>query len=642
MKKIMVFSIALLSIFFTAINLLAQEKAVTVIPRVVSYQGYVTDASKNPVSGNHSIVVKIYDDPSRGNVLHSENFSSSIDQGVFSVMIGKNVPLSPSLSFDKQYWLGVSVDGGAELSPRTAFTSVPYAIHSNEADALSTNATGAVRSINGNSGDFVFKGGPGTDIQTNGNTLTISLAPNSGYQTFGNGNVSGVIGTANQVLANGTSGSSQSGVVTLTTPQNIGTGSSPIFAGMTLTGKATAAATISSDPSTCLATKGYVDNAASSAWSINGNTGTNSNNYIGTSDATDVSFRTNATERMKLTSDGSLLLSGNSGSVPASDAGTRMMWIPSLGAFRAGRANGSEWNVGNVGLRSFGVGFGTLASGAQSVAMGYFTSAYGMGSTASGSGSAAYADGATAMGAAAQAVGFNSVALGDNTTAWGDDAIAFGGNTSASGFASMAMGYNTTTLSNYGTAMGKNLTVGLSSFGFNGSTTNTNVNISGTNNVAYFGDVDLVIGNDDNSARQLKFLGKNSTATPLSSAKYTSFKAGVQSANINYVLPTSQGAANSVLTNNGTGTLSWVAPTNSPYGSVMAGDEIDIPGNTNVVKIDDDEDNTVANLLVLPSGTNGQIMYIFNNDAEPTTGDAIIASGGTATFFYADGWHKTN
>ena len=48
--------------------------------------------------------------------------------------------------------------------------------------------------------------------------------------------VSSITGTANQVLANGTSGSAQTGAITLTTAQNIGTGNSPTFAGMTING----------------------------------------------------------------------------------------------------------------------------------------------------------------------------------------------------------------------------------------------------------------------------------------------------------------------------------------------------------------------------------------------------------------------
>lgn len=48
--------------------------------------------------------------------------------------------------------------------------------------------------------------------------------------------VASITGTTNQVLANGTSGSAQTGAVTLTLPQSIGPGSTPTFNGMTLAG----------------------------------------------------------------------------------------------------------------------------------------------------------------------------------------------------------------------------------------------------------------------------------------------------------------------------------------------------------------------------------------------------------------------
>lgn len=49
------------------------------------------------------------------------------------------------------------------------------------------------------------------------------------------GLVTGITGTANQILANATSGSAQTGSVTLTLPQSIATTSSPTFGGLTIT-----------------------------------------------------------------------------------------------------------------------------------------------------------------------------------------------------------------------------------------------------------------------------------------------------------------------------------------------------------------------------------------------------------------------
>lgn len=69
-------------------------------------------------------------------------------------------------------------------------------------------------------------GAAGTFMYTDG-------AGNLGFTT---GVATSITGTANQVLVNGTSGTPQTGAVTLTTPQNIATTSSPTFSNLKLTG----------------------------------------------------------------------------------------------------------------------------------------------------------------------------------------------------------------------------------------------------------------------------------------------------------------------------------------------------------------------------------------------------------------------
>ena len=71
---------------------------------------------------------------------------------------------------------------------------------------------------------------------TNGYLLTTDASGNLSWTNPTAIGVSGIVGTANQVLANNTSGSTQTGVVTLTLPQSINTGASPTFAGLTLSG----------------------------------------------------------------------------------------------------------------------------------------------------------------------------------------------------------------------------------------------------------------------------------------------------------------------------------------------------------------------------------------------------------------------
>ena len=84
----------------------------------------------------------------------------------------------------------------------------------------------------------------GADYWAPGDALTRTQAPVIGddltNKTYVDALVGGAVtslqGTANQVLVDGTSGTPETGALILTTPQDIGTGSSPTFAGLTMTG----------------------------------------------------------------------------------------------------------------------------------------------------------------------------------------------------------------------------------------------------------------------------------------------------------------------------------------------------------------------------------------------------------------------
>jgi len=65
------------------------------------------------------------------------------------------------------------------------------------------------------------------------------------------------------------------------------------------------------------------------------------------------------------------------GAIPAKGAGTRMMWYPTKGAFRAGQVSIAQWDAVNIGDFSTAMGRDTTASGAQATAMGNTTTASG-------------------------------------------------------------------------------------------------------------------------------------------------------------------------------------------------------------------------------------------------------------------------
>ncbi len=140
--------------------------------------------------------------------------------------------------------------------------------------------------------------------------------------------------------------------------------------------------------------------------------------------------------------DGGLLASGvfDTGALPASGAGTRLMWHPRKAAFRVGQVTGIQWDEGNIGVHSIAVGLDTVASDEGSVAFGRSTEASGPRSLAYGFLSKATAAHAFAGGFSADATAFGSVALGDGTTASGNGSVALGFQSTASGRTSLAVG----------------------------------------------------------------------------------------------------------------------------------------------------------------------------------------------------------
>ena len=98
------------------------------VPALLSYQGVLTDAGGMAVAdGRYKITFNIYDVEKFGSALWTEDDSVIVSKGIFSAILGGKTPLS-GLPFDQTYYLGISVEGGAELVPRTLVTASAYSM----------------------------------------------------------------------------------------------------------------------------------------------------------------------------------------------------------------------------------------------------------------------------------------------------------------------------------------------------------------------------------------------------------------------------------------------------------------------------------------------------------------------------------
>jgi hypothetical protein len=169
----------------------------------------------------------------------------------------------------------------------TAITNATNAANTAITDDASTSSSQYITWVGGTSGNQAQKitssrlsfvpntgvltatsfSGSGANLTGVVNQLTantgILLSGSTGNVSVSNVGVLSLSGTANQVLVNITSGSATTGAITLTLPQDIGTGSSPQFTNIAISsGTNSTLATVGSNP-TSMVNKQYVDNLAS-------------------------------------------------------------------------------------------------------------------------------------------------------------------------------------------------------------------------------------------------------------------------------------------------------------------------------------------------------------------------------------------
>ena len=105
------------------------------VPKLISYQGVLTDASGTVVpDGNYSLTFKLYDVATGGTHLWAEGQLVAVSKGIFSVILGSATPLN--LHFNKPYWLGVTVGADTELTPRMQLTSSGYSFRAANTDSI--------------------------------------------------------------------------------------------------------------------------------------------------------------------------------------------------------------------------------------------------------------------------------------------------------------------------------------------------------------------------------------------------------------------------------------------------------------------------------------------------------------------------
>ncbi len=138
-------------LIFGGSGLLANPDEIAGVPKLMSYQGYLTDAGGSSLDGSYALTFKIYDASSGGTKYWEETHNNvPVNGGYFAVMLGsQGVPLEPAVFAGEGRYLEVSVNGGSPL-PRQRIGAAPYALQAYQAQTAleATYATTATVALN--------------------------------------------------------------------------------------------------------------------------------------------------------------------------------------------------------------------------------------------------------------------------------------------------------------------------------------------------------------------------------------------------------------------------------------------------------------------------------------------------------------
>jgi len=96
------------------------------IPQLLSYQGKLTDSLGVPAADTtYSVVFKLYTVPTGGSAFWNETQTVTTRSGLFSTLLGSVTPIG-SIPDGGAVYLGMTVSGGSELTPRLRIVSAAY------------------------------------------------------------------------------------------------------------------------------------------------------------------------------------------------------------------------------------------------------------------------------------------------------------------------------------------------------------------------------------------------------------------------------------------------------------------------------------------------------------------------------------
>ncbi|MEO0026565.1 MAG: hypothetical protein ABIK54_07375, partial [candidate division WOR-3 bacterium] len=107
---------------------------VITIPRMLSYQGKLTDSLGNPVpDSSYQLTFRLYTQQSGGTAFWNETQTVQLKSGLFSVLLGSVNPI-PYVPDPGGLYLSLQIGAGTELTPRLRIVSTAYSFKADSAN----------------------------------------------------------------------------------------------------------------------------------------------------------------------------------------------------------------------------------------------------------------------------------------------------------------------------------------------------------------------------------------------------------------------------------------------------------------------------------------------------------------------------
>jgi hypothetical protein len=183
-----------------SIDMASSPEAAAAVSNVIPIQGRLTDADGNPIDGTRTITFSLYASYSAITPVCQDDDSVDVDNGLFMADIHN----CTSADIDgRQLYLGIQVEGDAEMTPREPIYPVPYA-HSLRPGAFisATTSFPIVHVENWHESGRGFRGYAMSETGTNYGVVGASRSPDGygGYYYNNRGGI-GLIGRAmNDIL----------------------------------------------------------------------------------------------------------------------------------------------------------------------------------------------------------------------------------------------------------------------------------------------------------------------------------------------------------------------------------------------------------------------------------------------------------